>query len=183
MADEHRLMVSRGARYFTLGSPTSARDVWIVLHGYGQLADVFVRYFADLDDGTRYVVAPEALNHFYMVDPRRAPAPDRPVGATWMTRVGREQEIRDYVAYLDQLHDEVVRGSASVHVIGFSQGAATASRWAAMGRSRIDRLILWGGLTPPDLDVAAAAETLNASRLTIVVREEGSEERRVGKES
>jgi predicted esterase len=58
----------------------------------------------------------------------------------------------------------------SVHALGFSQGAATVSRWAALGRARIDRLVLWGGELPPDLDLGleSAAARLRAARLTLV---------------
>ncbi len=84
------------------------------------------------------VVAPEAMNRFYLVTPTSAPARDRPVGATWMTREDRDSEIADYVEYLDALFDEVAsdaaNGGARVNVIGFSQGAATATRWVAHGR-------------------------------------------------
>ena len=38
-AVEHHLEVSRTARYWVLGEGTAApREVWFVLHGYGQLA-------------------------------------------------------------------------------------------------------------------------------------------------
>ena len=56
-----------------------------------------------------------------------------------------------------------------VVVLGFSQGAATVSRWVSFGRVRPDRLILWGELLPPDLDLDVAWGKLSDSRLTIVV--------------
>jgi len=43
------------------------------------------------------------------------------------------------------------------------------SRWAALGGVRPDRMILWGGEVPPDLDLAAAAERLRRLRLILVV--------------
>jgi len=58
----------------------------------------------------------------------------------------------------------------SVHAIGFSQGAATVSRWAALGKTHVDRLVLWGGEFPPDLDLTPGmvAERLRSARLTLV---------------
>ena len=104
MSDERHITVRRTARYFTLGpADGSPRQVWFVLHGYGQLASQFVRVFEPLDDGTRLIVAPEALNRFYLVGVDTMPAADRPVGATWMTREDRDNEIEDYIAYLDDL--------------------------------------------------------------------------------
>jgi predicted esterase len=57
----------------------------------------------------------------------------------------------------------------TVHVLGFSQGGATATRWAALGRVDVDRLILWASDVPPDLDLTAHAETVRRSKLTLVV--------------
>src|ERR671913_1620 len=94
----HALVVPRTARYYTLG-PTHGfpRELWIVCHGYGQLASRFVSQFAALDDGTRLIVAPEALSRFYLdpIPKRRNEASPR-VGASWMTREDRESEIADY---------------------------------------------------------------------------------------
>src|SRR2546430_12104530 len=82
---------------------------------------------------------------------------ERRVGASWMTREDRLVEIEDYVRYLDAVHDHVRGGMrsepVSVHAIGFSQGAGTVSRWAALGKTHVDRLVLWGGGIPPDLDL------------------------------
>jgi predicted esterase len=170
----HHLRVQRTARYYTLGGGSFApRAVWFVLHGYGQLAGEFVRYFAGLANDDSLVIAPEALSRFYLVSADSAPARDRPVGATWMTREDRDSEIADYVEYLDALYEEVatipVRDGAKVNVIGFSQGAATATRWATHGRFHLNRLILWGGLTPPETDLSRGPAVLRGARLTIVV--------------
>lgn len=149
---EHRVTTSRTARYYTLGVE-AAVDVWFVLHGYGQLAARFLTSFASLDDGRRLLVAPEALSRFYL-DPEGR----EKVGASWMTREDRLAEIDDYVRYLDAVAGEVLGDTAHagrrVTVLGFSQGAATACRWAALGSTRVDRLIVWGGEVPPDLDLA-----------------------------
>jgi predicted esterase len=174
MADERHITVRRTARYYTLGpADGSPRQVWFVLHGYGQLASQFVRVFEPLDDGTRLIVAPEALNKFYLVAVDTMPAADRPVGATWMTREDRASEIADYVEYLDALFDDVAadasRAGARVNVIGFSQGTATATRWVTHGRATLHRLILWGGLIPPETDLTRGPQAFRHSRLTLVV--------------
>ena len=157
------------------GEAPDPTSVWFVLHGYGQLAGQFVRFFSDLASPQRLIVAPEAMNRFYLLGVDSAPASERPVGATWMTREDRASEIADYVEYLDTLHEEITSGSGRVGtkvvVLGFSQGAATATRWIAHGRSSIDRLILWGGLIPPDTDLSRGHEALRAVPLTIVVGE------------
>lgn len=168
----HHLRVQRTARYYTLGGEsTERRTIWFVLHGYGQLAGEFVRYFGDIANPESLIVAPEALNRFYTVSVEKIPARDRPVGATWMTREDRASDIADYVEYLDVLYDDVVGSSmgddVGINVIGFSQGAATATRWITHTNRRLDRLILWGGLLPPETEVMPG-KALRRSRLTFV---------------
>jgi predicted esterase len=171
---EHHISVQRTARYATLGpDDDSARDVWFVLHGQGQLAARFLRHFDVLDDGTRLIVAPEALSRYYT--DRTPPAPGEPprVGATWMTREDRESEISDYVSYLDAVYarvfERVPRDAVRVAVLGFSQGAATASRWVALGTGTVDRLVCWGGALAHDLPLGDAGAGLRGARLTLVV--------------
>jgi predicted esterase len=165
---QHHFTVSRTARYFTLGASNDpVRQVWFVCHGYGRLAQEFLADFAPLDDGRRLIVAPEGLSRYYTDHPARV------VGASWMTREDRLAEISDYVAYLDALYrhvfDGLDRSVVTVHVLGFSQGAATVARWVTHGAAVVDRLILWGGMLPPDLDLGVAWGKLEDSRLTFVV--------------
>lgn len=177
-AHEHHVRVQRTARYFTLGPLDAApRELWIVLHGYGQLARRFLRAFAALDDGTRLIVAPEALNRFYLVaaDRGSVPAPERPVGATWMTREDRDTEINDYVELLDAVLAEVgarVDGGLDaiprLIVLGFSQGTATAGRWLASGRVPARQLVLWGGGLAPEIELGASGPWLRAIPITLV---------------
>lgn len=166
MSDSHHVSVPRTARFFTLGKGgDSAVEIWFVLHGYGQLAERFIRYFTPLDDGTRLVVAPEGLSRFYLESGRN----DK-IGASWMTREDRLAEIADYVRYLDAVYAAVgAEVARRVTVLGFSQGTATAARWLAQGTAQAQRLILWGGEVPPDLDLAAARGRWSETQLTMVV--------------
>ncbi len=167
---QHHLTINRNVRYATLGEVSDRlRQVWFVCHGYGDLAHRFLGPFSALDDGTRLLVAPEGLSRYYVDhDARR-------VGASWMTAEDRLTDIADYVAYLDRLYDVILgnvdRASVQLCVLGFSQGAATVSRWTALGKADPDRLILWGGLVPPDLDLEAHAGRLRGARLTLVAGE------------
>ncbi len=168
---EHHLHVPRTARYYTLGPDhDDVRQVWFVCHGYGQLASDLLGHFKPLDDGTRLFVAPEGSSRYYTNHARGM------VGASWMTREDRLTEISDYVNFLDALHDHVfesvTRPSVTLYVLGFSQGAATAARWVSLGRAVADRLVLWGELPPPDLDLEVAWSKLEDCRMTIVVGRE-----------
>ena len=160
-AEAHHLRVPRTARYYTIGAAKAPREVWFVLHGYGQLAAYFIRHFRPLVDGARCVVAPEALARFYLSETSGR------VGASWMTSEDRLCEIEDYLGYLDALYDHLASGfsgDTAVHVLGFSQGAATACRWAARGHVPAGRLTCWAGSLPPELDLGA----LKGTRLTLV---------------
>lgn len=146
----------------------------MVVHGYGQLAERFIRRFGGLPGvgtGARAVVAPEALSRHYVEREVGPHGPGSRVGASWMTREEREHEIRDYVEYLDLLVAQVADGPGGrrLVVLGFSQGAETASRWVTYGRGRPAELVLWGGGLAEDLDPARAAASLRDVRLTFVV--------------
>lgn len=180
----HFIKVTRTARYELLGPATGdVRELWFVLHGYGQLAASFVDVFSALNDGSRLIVAPEALNRFYLADVDSAPAAERAVGATWMTREDRENEIADYVAYLDAIATAVLGRLSTrrprIVVVGFSQGAATAARWITQGSVRPTEVVLWGSFLPPEIDSPERAQPLRDASLRIVV---GSRDRYVSAE-
>src|SRR2546425_7019800 len=137
---EHHLAVDKTARYYSLGEPGPAtRQLWLVCHGYGQLAGRFLRHFESLDDGSRVIVA-EGLSRFYLSE---SPA-ERRVGASWMTREDRLAEIEDYLPYLDAGYAEVFgsldRARVTVDALGYAQGCSKVSRWVAMGKGKVDRL-------------------------------------------
>lgn len=159
---EHHLRVVRTARYHTLGDPAEARAIWVVVHGYGQLARFFLNKFKGLEEGL-LIAAPEGLSRFYLDEAHQR------VGATWMTREDREREIGDHVQYLDHLVEELLRttGPRPVHALGFSQGVATVSRWSVTGRTVVSRVVLWGGSLPPDID-GTALQRWNRSRVEVV---------------
>lgn len=153
--EEHRLVTRRRARYYAIGGgAASLEEAWIVLHGHGQLASVFLGYFKSIATPDRLVVAPEALNRYYVEPGASGRTRDAKVGTTWMTRMDRDNEIADYVDFLDAVWGETAARAARVTALGFSQGVATACRWIAQGTSRVDRLIAWAGQLPPDVDPA-----------------------------
>lgn len=154
MAEEQKLNFNFEARYFKMGSPETAKEVWFVLHGYGQLAKYFIRKFSSLEKENICVIAPEGLSRFYLEDiPTRSAGGSNRVGATWMTRENRDADIRNYISYLNSVYEEEV-GSKKIKttMLGFSQGSATVTRWTLDGKVQFDRLILWSGIFPPDMD-------------------------------
>lgn len=133
------------------------REVWYLLHGYRQLARRFLPRFASIATPSRLLVAPEGLSRFYLDQAERPHGAEDPIGASWMTREDREVEIRDYIRYLDRVAREVEAAPPRRTLLGFSQGAHTASRWAVLGTVRPHRLILWGTGFPGDLPESASA--------------------------
>jgi predicted esterase len=175
---EHHIAVTRTARYYTVGGDGETREsgllreLWIVCHGYGQLAGTFIESFATVATPSRLIAAPEALSRFYL-DPSRSPSDALPrAGAAWMTREDRENEIADQIRYLDALHERLrpaaIRDRVRLRVLGFSQGVATAGRWAAYGNARPSQLILWAGKFPPDIDLRPLAEKLAGAPVLLV---------------
>lgn len=145
---EGRICVDRTAHYYRLGEPGHQFDkLWLVLHGYGQLANYFIKRFDVVAGRGDLVIAPEALSAYY-VD-----GSSGRVGASWMTKNHREEEINDYIAYLDKLYrhlqeDGSIGEQTQLNLLGFSQGVATAVRWADRGNVSVNRLILWSGTLP-----------------------------------
>ena len=169
---EQYLSATRTARFAIAGNEIDPKDVWFVCHGYRQLASRFIRYFEILEDDSTLVVAPEGLSRFY-IDPDHGPhGPDVAVGASWMTREDRDNEISDYVGYLDTLHDHIFnivdRGSARFRVLGFSQGAETVARWVDRGAVEPDHLVLWGGLLPKDVDPTRGGSPFGRIKVSVV---------------
>lgn len=169
------IAVKRSARLAILGPESKdVREIWYVLHGYGQLAAPFVDGCRAIDDGTRLIVAPEALSRFYEGDTQARLHRDAKVGASWMTREDRESEISDYIAYLDTVHAVMLAtlGRAdeppAVTVLGFSQGGATAARWVASGHVKA-RLIVWGSQIPPELDLADPGAPIRRADTALVI--------------
>ena len=178
---EHHIAVTRTARYFTVGGsdePTESagdlRDLWIVCHGYGQLAAKFLEPFVPLATPWRRIVAPEGLSRFYLDRSRVGVNTQAGIGATWMTREDREHEIVDQIAYLDALLDQLLPAGTSSHVrlcvLGFSQGVATVTRWLVRGRRlRADDVVLWAGSVPADVDLSELAGRLAGAPVVFAI--------------
>lgn len=141
----------RTGRYYTLNSvQQKTKNVWIVFHGYGQLAEYFIKHFEDLDPSENFIVSPEGLSRFY-IDGLTGR-----VGASWMTKEDRDDEIEDQSSYLNLILQQCGitphNSSYRIIVLGFSQGTATAVRWLANNDIRPSELILWAGNFPHDVD-------------------------------
>jgi predicted esterase len=161
---EHQVNFNFKARYFKLGEiDQNTKQVWFVLHGYGQLAKYFIAKFK--------VIAPEGLSRFYLEDiATRSQTGNNRVGATWMTRENRLMDIENYITYLNTVHktEMKIRPNLPATIVGFSQGAATASRWVLDQSIEFSRLILWAGIFPDDMDFEKGREVLKDKDVHLV---------------
>ncbi|MCC5920971.1 MAG: phospholipase [Cyclobacteriaceae bacterium] len=127
-------------------------EIWFICHGYGQLTPYFSRKFRAIDKAHRVLIFPEGLHRFYLSGTNGR------VGASWMTKEKRALDIKNYVTYLNTLIEEKLKELHASHevkigILGFSQGAATVSRWVQELDISIDYMILWGGIFPEDLEL------------------------------
>lgn len=150
---EFSLKIEKTFRYETLHEEAKPGIVLYVLHGYGQLARYFIRKFSNVSEDI-LIVAPEGMHRFYQKG-----ASGR-VGASWMTKEAREDDISDNITFLNSL-DKVISEKFNIekrYLLGFSQGGATAARWQQLGTVSFDALILWACVFPPDLPLNVEAQ-------------------------
>lgn len=148
MSSEHHITYQTKGRFYLHGDPTKAKKLLIVLHGYGYLAQYFIRKFKHIENEDICVLCPEAPHRFYQAGTNGR------VGASWMTKEDRLTDIENYISFLDATlsHLKSQHTFESFHLIGFSQGGATASRWLAYGAHQFDTFTLWATVFPPDME-------------------------------
>ena len=129
--------------YGTLSEKTT--DIWVVCHGYGQLAKHFIKRFDVISPETHFVIAPQGPSIFYMNQYSK-------VGASWLTREYREEGVSNYLLYIDTIwaqYEEFIKGrDINIHALGFSQGVATICRWVVHKQLPIKKLVMWAARYP-----------------------------------
>ena len=143
------LDVTKRAKYYQIGEANSSiKKVWMVFHGYAMLSEFFIKKFEVLNDGETLVIAPEALNRFYITENFSR------VGASWMTKEDRENDIIENNRYIESLYQNIVsqvgHSDFQLNVLGFSQGSPTACRWIFSSILIVKNLIVWAGDIPKD---------------------------------
>ncbi len=153
-----KFKIERTAHVFTLGElDENTSDVWIVFHGYGQLASRIIKKFDRLDLANAFVMAPEGMSKFYF---KRKPLI---IGASWMTKENRLDEIQDYVEYIDKVYDSLPSAkTCRLNVLGFSQGCSTMMRWLDHRRPDLHKAVMWAGEFPHDIEYASFKKYFNA---------------------
>ena len=147
--EKKNISISKKARYFQLGKISEqTKTIWFVFHGYGMLSKYFIKKFKPLENNQTVIISPEALSRFYIGENY-----DR-VGASWMTKEDKLDDIDDNINYLNSLFTSITKNldlnKININVLGFSQGGATACRWILNSNIKINSLGLWGADIPID---------------------------------
>ncbi len=140
------------------------KEMWFVLHGYGQLPHYFINKFKSIATKERVIIAPGGLSKFYLE------GFSGKVGATWMTKEERLLDIDNYVSYLHAVLEDVYFGNSQckITLLGFSQGAATVVRWIQNFRIDFHQLILWSGAFPPDMQIPTVQHKLEGKKISMI---------------
>ncbi|HEY3933720.1 MAG TPA: hypothetical protein VGL65_03810 [Gemmatimonadales bacterium] len=158
-------MTSRHARVGVIGDPATAREVWLLLHGYGMLARGMLHWFRSAARSERMLIAPEGLSRFYT----ELSGGKRAVGASWTTREELDHELSDQREYLDQVVAAFVPAGAVLHLHGFSQGVSVATRWSLHAMRPVSRMVCWAGAIPDEVTGAGLRQVLGREPLELVV--------------
>jgi predicted esterase len=162
----HQISCSTRYSYQKINSvDNNTRTVWFIFHGYGQLAREFLPQFKPLLNETTCLVAPQGLSLFYLK------GFSGKVGASWLAHEERDNGIDNYISYLNAIYDKEVGNyetAISINLLGFSQGSATASRWAIRAGIPFDKLVLWGGFFAHEIGKDLASKHLKDRDLYLV---------------
>ncbi len=143
------IQTSKTARYILSTEPSKEiKHIWIVCHGYGQSAVGFLNWFKPIFCEDTLIVAPEGLSKFYWE------GFNGKVVSSWMTKENREEEIIDYVNFIETIVNELkpkLNGDVKFNALGFSQGTATIARWANHTSIKLSSIHMWSGQFPDDL--------------------------------
>lgn len=147
MSNQHQVDLSINAPFYTLNELTEKTErVWLVFHGYGQLAEYFIKKFEVLDPEKNFIIAPQGLSKFYQKGFYGR------VGASWMTKEDRLTDIENQYSYIDAVLRAVGDiTSKELIYFGFSQGTATMGRYAGYAKLPFEKMIIWAGTFPPDI--------------------------------
>jgi len=156
---KHLITFNQKTSFYQEGN---GKKLLYVLHGYGQLAKFFIRKFSGALEKDYTIVAPEGQHYFYLNGTSGR------VGASWMTKENREQDIQNYIAYLDAVHAQLSTEKEwdEIVILGFSQGVATAFRWLAESDIKPSKFLICSGLVPPDVDLQIKKAIFDLIKMT-----------------
>ena len=162
------ISISKTARYFQLGKISEeTTNIWFVFHGYGMLSEYFIKKFENILNDETAIIAPEAISRFYLGKNYER------IGASWMTSADKQDDINDNINYLNSLFTSITKNldinKINIHVLGFSQGGATACRWILTSDIKINSMGLWGADIPIDCLTENKREKWRNFKTTLII--------------
>lgn len=139
------IIVPKHIRFFQSKEIEQDDEIWFLFHGYAQNIHDFYDAFKSFETENRCFILPEGPSKFYQKGVQGK------VGASWMTKENRIEEIIDLNKYLNELIQVLKIENRKINIFAFSQGVATASRWAEQLTLKINQLVFWGSPPPPEL--------------------------------
>ncbi|WP_281613723.1 hypothetical protein [Flammeovirga sp. SubArs3] len=142
--------IKMDAPFYTNGNQSEETEhLWFLFHGYGQLAEHFMRRFDIVDPKKHHVVALQGLSRFYLDNKYEK------IGASWMTRMEREKDIIHQKRYIDEVYYDRLFNTKVFDIkknfFAFSQGGATLMRWLKNTQPEVDSIVMWGADFPHEL--------------------------------
>jgi len=162
--EQHHFKTQKTARVYHFKPTGKPKAICFAIHGYRQLPSFFIKKFKPFVDRGVEVIAPEGLSRFYIEGYNGR------VGATWMTKEDRETDIEDYLTYLNALLDQVKSDNPGIpiHLFGFSQGGATASRWFSSNDFNWASFTLYASVFPNDFDFEGQADRFKNTKFFLL---------------
>lgn len=155
------------APYYKVGTVSeSTKKIWMIFHGYGQLASEFTDSFSELISEDHCLILPQGLSRFYLK------GIDKKIGANWMTSHDRELDITNYISYINQVFAHEVNpylDTVELNILGFSQGGHTASRWIYHSKIKYNKFVLWGADLANEIDGIIVKESFSKGKNLLVV--------------
>lgn len=166
--EKKKISVSKTARYFQAGSISNkTKNIWFVFHGYGMLGEFFIKKFESLVDSETIIIAPEAMSRFYLNNKYER------VGASWITKVDKDDDIIDNSNFLNQLYNKLIsqigHEQINLNILGFSQGGSTACRWALNEKFNINSICFWGSDIPKECLTEKYRNRWNTMKISIII--------------
>lgn len=166
--EKKKISVSKTARYFQAGSISNkTKNIWFVFHGYGMLGEFFIKKFESLVDSETIIIAPEAMSRFYLNNKYER------VGASWITKVDKDDDIIDNSNFLNQLYNNLIsqigHEQINLNILGFSQGGSTACRWALNEKFNINSICFWGSDIPKECLTEKYRNRWNTMKISIII--------------
>ena len=155
------------APYYKAGTVSeSTKTIWLIFHGYGQLASEFTGSFSELVSEDHCLIFLQGLSRFYLK------GIDKKIGANWMTSHDRELDITNYISYINQVFAHEVKpylDKVELNILGFSQGGHTASRWIYQSNINYNKLVLWGSGLANEIDEKIIKEFFSHRKNLLVI--------------